>query len=37
MTSWPPTRSEPTRPPTVERLGGLGVIAVCVEGAALDG
>jgi len=26
-----------TRPPTVERLGGLGVIAVCVEGAALDG
>ena len=26
-----------TRPPTVERLGGLGVIAVCVEGPALDG
>ncbi len=26
-----------TRPPTVERLGALGVIAVCVEGPALDG
>lgn len=26
-----------TRPPSVERLGKLGVIAVCVEGAALDG
>ena len=26
-----------TRPPTVERLGGLGVTAVCVEGPALDG
>jgi glycerophosphoryl diester phosphodiesterase len=26
-----------TRPPSVERLAGLGVIACCIEGAALDG
>ena len=26
-----------TRPPSVERLAKLGVVAVCVEGAALDG
>ena len=26
-----------TRPPSVERLAGLGVVACCIEGAALDG